>query len=62
MKFRLEISLGTDMVSADDIATALESSARKIRENGSEALFIQGEVLQVRDERGKTVGFWEVSK
>lgn len=60
MKFKLEITPSSNMVSADDFAGALERAAAKIRKGGNDALYLEGQTEQVRDENGVTVGEWSL--
>lgn len=60
-KFKLEITPGAKMVSANDFAGALERAAAKIREAGNDGLYRREQVEQVRDEDGATVGEWSLT-
>lgn len=60
MKFKLEIELGNDaMQSYDDLAAALEKTARKLRDYAEVTI---GETGRIMDENGLAVGRWRVVK
>lgn len=60
MKFTLEIDMGNDaMLTAADIADALDDTSRGIRDDGD---FIPGDhEFAIRDANGNTVGKWMVT-